>query len=151
MSNLLDFFRNIPPFPGMNLVDWQAFRGEIWAWLIGLCLITAVAIVGLFVWHSRKVKIRVPQDPFLPFRPLRWLWLAAVPAVLVAIVYLARFLALFPLVSPSPAAGAVGTALVAGFATYALAQLGIWIPGITPAKFRYHPRWLWWLFQRKGA
>ena len=36
MSNLLDYFRNIPPFPGMNLLDWQAFRGEIWAWLIGL-------------------------------------------------------------------------------------------------------------------
>jgi hypothetical protein len=151
MSNLFDFFRNVPPFPGMNLVDWQAFRGELWGWLVGSILVVAVTIVGLYAWFSRKIKIRVPQDVFLSFAPLRWLWLAVLPAIVVATVYVARFGAFFPVVLPSPVAGAVGTALAAGFATYGLAQLGIWIPGITPAKFRYHPHWLWWLFQRKGA
>ncbi|HYH45128.1 MAG TPA: hypothetical protein VEG34_05535 [Thermoanaerobaculia bacterium] len=148
MSDLFDFFSNIQPFAGMNLLDWQAFRSEIWGWLIGASAVTAVAIVVLYVWHARRIRISRPMDPFLPFRPLRWLLLSVLPAVLICIVFLIRFQALFPFVVFWPIAGAVGTALFAGLATYAVAQLGIWLPWTTPAKFRYHPHWLWWLFQR---
>jgi hypothetical protein len=49
----------------------------------------------------------------------------------------------FPQVQISPVGGAMTAFLLTTLGTYLIAQLLIWLPGITPRKLLYHPRWLW--------
>ena len=41
--------------------------------------------------------------------------------------------------------------LAVAFLTLLLVQLASWVPGVTPRKVLYHPRWPWHLFDRKKS
>lgn len=151
MRSVWNFLASLPPDSAMDASRWLGFRQEIIGWLLVSVLVTVTAIVGIYYWASRKLTIRVPPDPFRPYTPMRWLWLSVFPGVLITVLYLSRFGFLFP----GARVPAVGAALMAGITTalvtYVVAQVAIWMPGITPLKFLYHPRWPWRLFRRRAA
>lgn len=151
MKDLWQFLSSTPPDPAMGVTLWVGFRQEIIGWLLASVLVTAAVVIGLYAWSSRKLTIRVPSDPFRPFTPLRWLWLAFVPGVLLTIVYILRYSRIFPLARISAVGGAVTAGLTAVLFTYLISQIAIWMPGITPLKFLYHPRWPWRLFSGRAA
>lgn len=138
-------------FPGSDIdyVTWNEFRDMMAGWVMVCLLLTTAAIVGLYWNSARRKKIHTPADLFKPYTPMRWLWLAFVPVVLVFIVYAVEYRKLFSGAQVSYMSGAVAVGLWAGFLTLLLAYLLMLIPQITPAKFRYRPLWLF--YRKKGV
>lgn len=147
MGKVLLFWMG-PPGP-IDYVTWNGFRDMVAGWVVGLLLLTTAAIVGLYMWSVRRKKIHTPDDLFKPYTPMRWLWLAFFPVVVVFIVYVVEYRKLFSGARVSYMSGAVAVGLWAGFLTFLLAYLLMLIPQITPAKFRYRPLWLF--YHKKGA
>lgn len=134
-----------PPTQDVPLIEWQPFRSEIWGIIGIVSAVFVVLMVLLYRWRIRKFKIRHPADPFrVPSKPwwLGWMVWALIPAVVIGIIYWNSFQSRF-------ASGVLPTwgSITAGFFGWAITlvafQILLWIPGITPAKFLYHPRWLW--------
>jgi hypothetical protein len=69
-----------------------------------------------------------------------WLVLAVLPAIALIITYWLEFTRLFPDVKVSWIGGAVTLAIVGAVVTLALSYAAMWLPGVTPRKFRYRPR-----------
>ncbi len=151
MNKLYAFWISRPPDPTMSFDLWRGFRAEAFGWLVGSVVVGAAVIVGLYMWQSRKLTVRSPQDPFARFVPMRWLWLSALPGILLGAIYAVRYAAVFPLAAISSVGGAVSAALLSAILTFAIAQISMWVPGVTPRKFLYHPRWPWRLFARRRA
>lgn len=149
MNKLYAFWVSRPPDPAMSYDLWLGFRNEVFGLLVGCVLGGAAMIIGLYMWQSRKLTVRSPRDPFVRFVPMRWLWLAVVPGIVVGVVYALRYGEVFPSAQISSMGGAVGAALLSVFATYVIGQVAMWLPGVTPLKFLYHPRWPWRLFARR--
>lgn len=147
MGKVLLFWMG-PPGP-IDYVTWNGFRDMVAGWVVGLLLLTTAAIVGLYMWSVRRKKIHTPDDLFKPYTPMRWLWLALVPVVVVFIVYAVEYRKLFSGARVSYMSGAVAVGLWAGFLTFLLAYLLMLIPQITPDKFRYRPLWLF--YRKKGV
>lgn len=148
---LWNFLASLPPDPAMGIDLWLGFRQEIIGWLLVSVLVTVVAIVAGYYWASRKLTIRVPLDPFRPYTPMRWLLLSVLPGVVITIVYVIRYASLFPLARVPAVGAAVMAGITTALITYVIAQVAIWMPGVTPLKFLYHPRWPWRLFRRRAA
>lgn len=149
MKNLYAFWVSQPPDPTMSYDLWLGFRNEVFGLLVGCVLAGAAVIIGLYIWQSRKLTIRSPRDPFVRFVPMRLLWLAFLPGIVVGIVYAVRYAKVFPFAQISATGGAVGAALLSAFGTYVIGQVAMWLPGVTPRKFLYHPRWPWRLLSRR--
>ena len=149
MNKLYAFWVSRPPDPTMSFDLWRGFRTEVFGWLVGSIVFGSVLIVGLYMWQSRKLTVRSPQDPFARFVPMRWLWLSSLPGILIGAIYAVRYTAVFPSAAISSVGGAVSAALLSALITFAIAQISMWIPGVTPRKFLYHPRWPWRLFARR--
>jgi hypothetical protein len=149
MNKLYAFWVSRPPDPAMSYDLWLGFRNEVLGWLIGWVVVSAAIIIILYMWQSRKLTVRTPLDPFVRFVPMRWLWFAVVPGIVVGIIYVLRYEDVFPQAQISPIGGAVGAALLSTFLAYAIGQIAMWIPGVTPRKFLYHPRWPWRLLARR--
>lgn len=151
MREFFQFLAAMPPEPGMSLDLWLGFRQEIIGWFLGSVLVGAAGIVGVYSWSSRQLTVREPGDPFRPFTPIRWLWFSVIPGFVVVLVYLIRYGAIFPFARISAVGGSVTAGLAAALFTYLVAQVATWLPGVTPLKFIYHPRWPWRLFRRRAA
>ena len=134
-----------PPTTDVPLIDWIPFRSATWAMLALVVAVAVVLLVVLYRWRIGKFEIRRPTDPFrVPSRAwwLGWLVWALAPAAAAGILYWNSFQSRFAVGFP-PFWGAVTSGLAAWAAVLVLFQLLIWLPGITPAKFLYHPRWPW--------
>lgn len=151
MRNLFALFFERPPNLGMSLDLWRAFKGEVYGWSIGSIIVGVLAIASIYAIRSRSFAIRYPSDPFRTFTPMGWFGLSALPGLLIGCVYAVRYLALFRDAVVSPVAGAVGSALAGAALTLLLVQLASWIPGVTPHKVLYHPRWPWRLLDRRRS
>jgi len=151
MRNLWNFLASMPPDPAMGIDLWLNFRQEVIGWLLISVLMTVAAIVGIYYRASRKLTVRMPPDPFRPYTPMRWLWLSVVPGFIITVVYVVRYAGLFPLARVPAVGAAVIAGITTALVTYVIAQVAIWMPGITPLKFLYHPRWPWRLFRRRAA
>ena len=138
-----------PPDPNVDYVIWSGFCNALAGWLLGLSLVTIAVIIALYVRSARRKKICRPRDSFAPFTPMYWLWLALAPAVLIFIIYAIGYRSRFSHAGILDMGGAVGPAIVAGALSFLLAYLLMCIPGITPAKYRYRPRWLF--YRNRGA
>lgn len=151
MNKLFAFWISRPPDPTMSFDLWRGFRAEVFGWVVGSVLVGAALIVLLYMWQSRKLTVRSPGDPFTRFVPMRWLWLSVLPGIVSGIVYAVRYAAVFPGAAISSVGGVVSAALISAIITFVLAQISMWLPGVTPRKFLYHPRWPWRLFARRRA
>lgn len=149
MNKLYAFWVSRPPDPAMSYDLWLGFRSEVFGWLVGCVLAGAAVIIGLYMWQSRKLTVRTPRDPFVRFVPMRWLWLAFLPGTVVGVIYALRYAEVFPFAQITSTGGAVSAALLSAFGTYLIGQVAMWLPGVTPRKFLYHPRWPWRLFARR--
>src|SRR5262245_21032507 len=149
MDKLLLFWMATPPDPKMDYLLWIGFRQDMSGWFLGIVLVVVAIITLSYCWMSRRLKIRNPGDPFRPFTPMGLLGLAAVPGIFMWILYGIRYTKIFPDARISFMSGAP-IAVWAVFLTYLMAQLLIWLPGITPPKYRYHPRWPWQIFWNRN-
>lgn len=139
-----------PPLPSVPILEWEPFLGAVWLYLAAVTLIGAPILTLLYAWSIRRFKVRSPKDPFRKPGRAWWLsWVAALlaPGVLMGALYWIEFKKLF-FVLINPAWGAVTAGVASWLLSLVIFQLLIWIPGITPRKFLYHPRWLWRLGRR---
>jgi hypothetical protein len=151
MNELQAFWVSRPPDPTMSFDLWRGFRSEVFGWLVFWVLAGAALIIGLYMWQSRKLTVRSPRDPFARFVPMRWLWLSALPGIVTGVIYAALYAKTFPTAAVGSVGGAVSAAGLATLSAFAIAQVAMWLPGVTPRKFLYHPRWPWRLFARRRA
>jgi hypothetical protein len=131
--------------------SWLRFRSELAGVVLASVTLGVVAIVALYHRSAHALRISRPADPFRPFTPLRWLWLALAPA-LAAATY--QFFLYQKILGPHvPFDELWWTFLVVAGATWFVSELVVSrFPRITPAKFRYHPRLVKrWLWSRRGA
>ncbi len=152
--NSIFCFLSPRPEGGIPVLAWQSFRSEILTWLILSIILGAAVIVGLYAWRTRKLTIQRPEDPFRLLQAAFWVrWSAAclLPALIMATLYFARFRQSFPGVRVSPLPCALGSFVLTTLGVLTLFQLLIWIKGVTPAKFLYHPRWPWRLLARRQS
>ncbi len=150
--NSLFCFMSARPEGGIPVRDWGAFRFEIIALLVLSILLGAAAIIGAYAWRTRKLAIRNPGDPFRlldsPFW-LRWVAWNLVPPLAMGILYFIRFRQRFSGIQVSPLACAFGAFLLTFLGCLLLFQVAVWVRGVTPPKFLYHPRWPWRLLARR--
>ncbi len=149
LQSLQTFWMSTPPDPSMPLRLWKSFGQEILGWIAAASLCGVALIILLYWLFARRIVIRSPLDPFGPFTPVRWLFLSFAVGLIPGVAYVLRYRSVFSDVLISPVGGAVTAFLLTTFATYLVAQLLIWLPGITPRKVLYHPRWLWRQLRRK--
>lgn len=151
LQSLQTFWISTPPDPAIPFTLWRGFRQEIFGWMILAAIGGVALIILLYVIWCRKIVIRAPVDPFAPFTPVRWLLMAFISGLAAGMTYAIRYRVLFRDASISPVGGAMVALLLVTLATYLIAQALIWLPGITPRKLIYHPRWLWRLLRRKPS
>jgi hypothetical protein len=153
MGQILLFWRVYPPDPNIDYIRWTGFCEAMAGWMVMGVLLATALIIGCYWLHAQRKKIRQPEDVFAPYTPMRWLWLACLPSIALFGIYANEYEKLFRNATMPFMTGAVGVGLEAGFLTFILAYLLMWIPGITPAKYRYRPRWLIYRWQRweRGA
>lgn len=155
MERLLLWWVGQPPDPNIPLLLWRGFRVDLLGWVLLSSVVTAVATVAIYAVRSRRLTVRSALDPFRPFTPLGWLSLAVVPSLVVFAIYWVQYDKLFESISRapivSPVGGATFTAIVVLLLTLALASVGTWLPGVTPRKFHYHPRWPMRLLRRRPS
>jgi hypothetical protein len=126
--------------------SWLRFRDEL-ATLILLCIfLGGIAVVLLYHRSAVRLKIRGPRDPFRPYTPLLWEALSLIPAGIAAGWHFFQYQKI--LGGHVPLDELSLTFAITASLTWLLAQIVVsWFPGVTPAKFRYHPRllerWLW--------
>ncbi len=149
MKELQAFWVSRPPDPTMSFDLWRGFRTEVFGWLVGSVLVGAALIIGLYMWQSRKLTVRSPRDPFARFVPMRWLWLSALPGIVAGVIYAIRYATVFPSAAIGSMGGALSAGVISALTTFAISQIAMWLPGVTPRKFLYHPRWPWRLFARR--
>jgi hypothetical protein len=150
LQGLQDFWISTPPDPAIPFMLWRGFRQDILGWISGISLVSVALILLLYVLWCRRIVIRTPLDPFAPFTPARWLFLSFASGLAVGIAYAVSYSLAFRNALISPAGGAMAAFALATLVTYVIAQLLIWIPGITPRKLIYHPRWLWRRLRRSA-
>ena len=148
LQSLQSFWMSTPPDPAIPFTLWRGFGQEVLGWMSGSSLFFIALTVVLYWAWCRKIVIRTPFDPFAQFTPMRWLFLSFAAGTTSGIAYAVRFHSVFPTTLISPIGGAMTMFFLATLVTYLAAQLVIWVPGITPRKLIYHPRWLWRLMRR---
>lgn len=134
------------PLSDVPTNEWQAFLSKMWGTLGLIALVAVILFVLLYAWRMPKFKIRHPADPFrVPSRVwwLSWLLWALVPAVVFGFVYWFSFRNSAFAADINPTWGAITGALTCWAIVLVAFQILIWLPGITPRKFLYHPRWPW--------
>lgn len=139
----------LPPDPNMELTTWSGFHTEMAAAVILCVTLVTTAIIILYSLSAHRKRIHTPKDLFAPYTPMRWLLLSVVSAVAMFLVYAIRYERFFSGARVSYTSGAPWVALWAGFLTLLAAYFLMWLPFITPARFKYRPRRL--LYQLKGA
>jgi cobalamin synthase len=150
MYKMLLFWMVFPDDQTLPMDQWYGFCNTMAGWVVICFLLATAVIIGLYTWTAHRKKIRRPRDLFAHYTPLHWLWLTWVPALIVFIVYAMEYQRLFRDAIVSYMAGAVWIGLETALLTFVLAYLLImWIPRITPAKYRYRPRWM--LYNRRGV
>jgi hypothetical protein len=129
---------NSQPDDNIPSVLWADYQNTIGAVvLVGVLIFIAIILV---LYHNavKGRKIQRPGDPFKAFTPVRWLFLAAAPAVLVFAVTWHLYGARFPEASASFTGSSASVGLYAGVLTF-LGAYGL-MPALTPAKFKYRVR-----------
>ena len=150
LQSLQTFWVSTPPDPSIPFILWRGFRQEILGWMSGAVLVGVALIVLLYGLWCRKILIRTPLDPFVNFTPVRWMFLVFASGLVAGIAYAVRYGLVFRDALISPVGGAMMAFTLTTLSTYVIAQLLIWLPGITPRKLIYHPRWLWRLLRRNS-
>jgi hypothetical protein len=148
LQSLQTFWISAPPDPAIPFILWRGFRQEMFGWMSGATVVGVALIILFYVLWCRKIVIRSPVDPFSTFTPMRWLFLAFGSGLAAGIAYAVRYKLLFPGASISPIGGSMTAFFLVTLVTYLVSQLLIWLPGVTPRKLIYHPRWLWRLLRR---
>lgn len=148
MCKVVLFWMVFPDDPTLPADQWSGFCNDMAGWVVGCLLLATAVIIGLYTWTARRKKIRRPRDLFAAYTPMYWLWLVWVPALVVFIVYATEYQRLFRDAVVSYMAGAVPIGLETALLTFGLAYFLMWIPGITPVKYRHRPRWI--LDSRRG-
>jgi hypothetical protein len=124
--------------------DWVAFQDQAWG-LVLLCIgAGAIGLTLIYMRAIRRKKVRSASDPFkLPGTVwwFSWIGWAGVPAAVGCAAYWIAFVKKFSVPALAPAWGGLTAGFFCWIVILLLFQILIWIPGITPRKFHYHPRW----------
>jgi hypothetical protein len=145
-----------PPSELVPIDQWEPFLSEILSVLLLLSGLAVVVLVAVYRWQIPKFKIRQVADPFrVPSRAwwLLWGFWALLPAAGYGVYYWLKFndlaVAVPELVEIVPVWGVVSAVLTCWLLILLVFQVLLWVPGITPKKFLYHPRWPWRLRPHK--
>ena len=137
---MLLFWQWSPPDPDMAVTLWRTFLDDMAGWLVGCVALGVVLISVCYSVHARRKPIRQADDVFASYTPMAWLAVAVVPAAVLFVAYWSEFDRLFSQTRVSWVGGAVALAVAGGLATLVLSYAAMWLPLITPRKFRYRPR-----------
>lgn len=124
--------------PEIPYERWAQFADRLGAFALLLFLCGTLAIVLLYAVHAHRLRVRRPGDLFLPYAPLRWLWLSLVPGAAAGLLLSLEYVAQFP-GRASPLGGALRASAFVSLATLLLSYTVACLPGVTPARFRYRP------------
>lgn len=149
MGKLVLFWMVYPLDENIDYDQWSGFCEEMAGVVVGVWLVMTALIIGGYWWTARQEKILVPSDVFRPYTPMRWLWWAVAAGVMVSLFYAYQYQTRFTDTTVSFMADAPWVGLWTTLWTFLLAYLLMWLPGITPAKYRYRPRWL--RYRKRGA
>ena len=139
---MLLFWQWNPPDPEMAVTLWRTFLDIMAGWLVPCVLVCVVVTAACYSAHARSKRIRQSGDVFASYTPIVWLVLAVAPAAILFVAYWIEFERVFPAARVSWVGGATMLAVVGGLATLILSYWAMWLPLITPRKFRYRPRTL---------
>lgn len=148
MDKFFFWLSDNPPTPDIPLDKWTEYLSDLA--VAAILFIAAIVAVTVVMYWRRAAYLRIhkPVDLFAPYTPMRWLFLAFV--VLFGVGGLAAWRYKDVLGSD---VGMPAVALEIGvwscLLAFAVSYLVILIPGITPAKFRYRPLWLF--YKNKGV
>lgn len=136
------FWMQVPPDGNILGENWDQYLNTMAAIYLLVVLLAVVATVLIYRAAAASKKIHVPDDVFAPYTPIYWLCLSVPAGIAMAIICVWTYGKTFG----EQAGGMEYTAATLGWWTFltclVLGYLGILIPGITPAKFRYRPLWL---------
>ncbi len=149
MGEFLLFWMDNPPDPDIEFLRWQGFREVMANWVLGAVLVATAIILCCYIIHVSRRMIRTASDLFAAYTPMYWLCLAILPGIVVFAIYARDYSKIFSGSPISYMSGAVVVALWTTFLTLFVAYLLMLLPGVTPAKFRYRPYWLF--YRSKGA
>ena len=128
---------------------WNAFLDSMAAASVGVIVVITLLIVILYAGSAKRRRIHTPDDLFAAYTPMYWLLLAVVAAVVAGCTCAWQYHDLLPPESGGQISTSISIGVWTGLWTFVLGYLAILIPGITPAKFRYRPLWLF--YHGKGA
>jgi|ERR1039458_3091752 uncharacterized BrkB/YihY/UPF0761 family membrane protein len=145
------FWLSTQPDPNISGDLWTDFQNDFALYLLFGAALTIVATAGLYHHSARKKLIRAAGDPFGKYTPMRWLWLALVPALVVSFLGWWQFHKRFPDAEVGFEGGAALVGLCCGALALLISFLLMLAPGITPPKFKYRPVGAFIAPRRQGA
>jgi hypothetical protein len=142
LAKVLDGFKS-PPDRAIDLLEWRAFMTDVVSTTVILLVLIVISLTCLYWRSARRGHIHSPDDVFKHYKPMNWQFLAWVPGVGIAIFYWHEFTRRFADAPQSWIGGAMGMLILTTLLTWVLLRLLMWMPKVTPAKFRYRPRKEW--------
>ena len=127
------------------LDNWQRFVDAMGTMVVVTVVLSVVAIALVYNWAAFRKKVVTPGDLFAPYKPMYWLLLCAVAGLIAAVISAMQY---EPILGTEGTTGtgefavAVQIGLYTTILVLGLAYLTVLLPALTPAKFRYRPRWL---------
>jgi hypothetical protein len=142
------FWMGDPPVQDILALSWTNYVNSMGAIALMVTGTTILAIGGLYFLTASRRKVFEPADLFAPYTPMYWLLLSILPVLAVGGVAGWTYEDALNS-SVGQASTSLQMGLWSGLVTLAFSYALMLFPGITPAKFRYRP---WWLFYRnKGV
>jgi heme/copper-type cytochrome/quinol oxidase subunit 2 len=139
MGKILLPWLSTQPDPNISGDLWTDFQNDFALYLLVGAVVTIVATAALYRYSARRKLIRAAGDPFGGYTPMRWLWLAVMPAVGVSILGWWQFGKRFPDAEADFAGSAALVGLICGALALLFSFLSMLSPEITPPKFKYRP------------
>ena len=149
MGRMFFWMREAPDQTHIVTQTWNAFLDSMAGTSVGLIVVVTFLIVMLYTGSARRRRVHVPNDLFAAYTPMYWLLLAVLAAITAGCVCAWQYHDLLPAESTGQLDTSLYIGIWTGLWTFVLGYLAILTPGITPAKFRYRPLWLF--YRNKGA
>lgn len=144
------FWRQNPPGTGQISVEkWTQFLDSMASISLLIIAVTVLIIVAGYSYSAANRKVRQPEDVFATYTPMFWLFVALLAALAAGGICWWQYGDALGENAPGVEAFAFEIALWTGLWSFLLAYAVMLVPGVTPQKFRYRPRWLF--YRHKGA